>query len=249
MNMKKEIRICSSKSDLAQMVAEQIIEICNKTISRADICTVALAGGSTPREVYSMLASAPHRERIDWNAVRLFWGDERAVSPDHRESNFGMTRETLLQGIEIPAKNVHRIQGEVDPEIAALEYAEILQAEFGTKFPEFDLVLLGIGEDGHTASLFPGTPAVAEQERSVTEVFVQKMNTWRITLTLPVLNRARHVIFTVVGQAKGEIVKMIMNLDKPSHELPASLVQPDQGRLYWFFDSAAGASVTSASQH
>ncbi|MCG8603550.1 6-phosphogluconolactonase [bacterium] len=171
------------------------------------------------------------------------------MPPTHIDSNFAMTKETLLEGVDIPAKNVHRICGENDPETAALQYADILLAEFDTKFPEFDLVLVGIGTDGHTASLFPGTAAVEERDQSVTAVFVQKLNTWRITLTLPVLNRARHVIFVVVGEAKARIVQMIMNLAKPSVELPASLVQPDPGRLYWFLDGTAGSLLNALGDH
>jgi len=200
---------------------------------------MALAGGNTPREIYSMLAESTYRDRVDWDRLHLFWGDERIVPPEHEDSNFRMVKETLLDHVRIPDGNVHRIRGEVAPEQAAHEYAELLHDHFESDSPRFDIILLGIGEDGHTASLFPGTDVVEECKLYTVAVFVPRLDTWRVTLTFPVLNAAREVLFLAAGKSKSDIVQRIISIKQPSKEFPASMVNPENGTLHWMLDSEA----------
>ena len=200
---------------------------------------MALAGGNTPREIYSMLAESTYRDRVDWDRLHLFWGDERMVPPEHEDSNFRMVKETLLDHVRIPDGNVHRIRGEVAPEQAAHEYAELLHDHFESDSPRFDIILLGIGEDGHTASLFPGTDVVEECKLYTVAVFVPRLDTWRVTLTFPVLNAAREVLFLAAGKSKSDIVQRIISIKQPAKEFPASMVNPEDGTLHWMLDSEA----------
>ena len=200
---------------------------------------MALAGGNTPREIYSMLAESTYRDRVDWDRLHLFWGDERMVPPEHEDSNFRMVKETLLDHVRIPDGNVHRIRGEVAPEQAAHEYAELLHDHFESDSPRFDIILLGIGEDGHTASLFPGTDVVEECKLYTVAVFVPRLDTWRVTLTFPVLNAAREVLFLAAGKSKSDIVQRIISIKQPSKEFPASMINPENGTLHWMLDSEA----------
>ncbi len=240
--MEREIEVYSSKTELVSAVAKKIIGIISSAIQENGLCTVALAGGNTPREVYSLLAEDPYKSRINWNKVELFWGDERTVTPDHPGSNFRMVKETLLARIDVPQENVHRMRGEIDPTEAAAEYREILKREFETITPCFDLVLLGVGDDGHTASIFPRTNAIEENHESVVAVFVPKFSTWRITLTLPVLNAAKNVMFIISGGSKSEIAKRVINGEQTTKELPVTLVRPKNGTLHWMLDSEAAAT-------
>jgi 6-phosphogluconolactonase len=182
---------------------------------------------------------------VDWNGLHLFWGDERMVPPEHQDSNFRMVQQTLLEHIKIPDRNVHRIRGEITPEKSAAEYAELLHNSFRKDSPHFDLILLGIGEDGHTASLFPDTDAIEECERHAVAVFVPRLNTWRVTLTLPVLNAAREVFFLVSGSSKSNIIQRIMNIKQPTKDLPATMVNPENGTLRWMLDSDAVALINT----
>jgi 6-phosphogluconolactonase len=186
-----------------------------------------------------MLAASPYRDRVDWGRLHLFWGDERMVPPEHQDSNFRMVQETLLDHIKIPGENVHRIRGEIAPEEAATEYMELLHDHFKGSPPCFDLILLGLGEDGHTASLFPETCAVEEYEKYAVAVFVPRLSAWRVTLTLPVLNAAREILFLVSGRSKSEMVQRIMSIKQPAKELPATMVNPQNGELHWMLDSEA----------
>jgi 6-phosphogluconolactonase len=242
----REIIICRDIAELSRQSAERFSQLVNQSVQGSGCFTVALSGGSTPKHLYSLLASPDYKERIPWNNVHLFWGDERCVPPDHPESNFGMVRESLLSKIKIPAENIHRMAGEREPQAAAAEYEKHLQEFFGLEsgaLPRFDLILLGIGEDGHTASLFPGSDALDETERLVIAPFVEKLNSYRLTLTLPVLNSGAEVWFLVTGASKADAVKKVL---RGSADLPAAKVQPVNGRLVWFItqDAAPGVSTT-----
>ncbi|MFQ5753260.1 MAG: 6-phosphogluconolactonase [bacterium] len=234
-----EINTYPSKLDMVTMVGERIIEIINLTIQKQGNCSVALAGGTTPRDAYAYLTEDCHRYRVDWQRVQLFWGDERMVAPEHPDSNYRMVKESLINRINIPDENVHRMRGEIAPDTAAAEYRQILKKKFSEQPPPFDLVLLGVGEDGHTASLFPGTSAIEEQVQPVVAVFVPRLKSWRITLTLPVLNAAKNIVFMVSGHAKSKIVQQIINLEQPNKKLPATLIRPENGRVWWMLDSEA----------
>ena len=237
--MKRNIHAYSNKEKLVTATAEYMVNSIGKAIQKNGLCSVALSGGNTPGGVFSMLAENPYRDRVDWSRLHLFWGDERMVPPEHQDSNFRMVQETLLDHIKIPDENVHRIRGEIVPERAAEEYSELLRGHFKADVPCFDLILLGLGEDGHTASLFPETDAVEEYEKHAVAVFVPKLSAWRVTLTLPVLNVAREILFLVSGRSKSEMVQRIMSIKQPAKELPATMVNPQSGELHWMLDSEA----------
>lgn len=243
-----EIIICRDADELARKAAAQWVALAAARSESRGRFIVALSGGSTPKTLYSLLATAEFRERIDWNRVHLFWGDERCVPPDHPESNYRMIREALLSKIEIPPQNVHRMAGEKDPDTAAAEYEKDLRSFFQTTdpAPAFDLVLLGLGEDGHTASLFPGSAALKETNRWVATAYVERLHAHRLTLTLPVINAAAHVSFLVAGESKSAILKALLGKNSNPTGYPAGQVRPLTGELTWLVtqDAAAGIAVS-----
>lgn len=198
----------------------------------------ALSGGSTPRATHEKLAAIP---ALPWRRVRLFWGDERCVPPDDADSNFGMARETLLSRASIPERGVFRVPTERAPADAAAAYAETIRRELGPA-PRFDWIFLGLGPDGHTASLFPGTSVVREKSALTAAVWVESKKSHRVTLTLPVLNAARRVVFVVSGADKAEVVRRVLE-DAPGEDAPASLVRPEGGAR-WLLDAAAASRLT-----
>lgn len=229
-----EIKVYADADTLAQAAAEHFVAQAAEAIAARDRFVVALSGGATPRATYALLASWSYATRVDWLRVHILWGDERCVSPDHRNSNYRLVHQVLLSKIPIPTVNVHRIRGETEPAWAAMAYESELETLLGSN-GRFDLVLLGMGEDGHTASLFPGTVALEEQTRWVVENYVEKLNAWRITLTLPIINAARQVTFLVSGTPKAEPLARI----QAGEPLPAGLVQPTEGKLTWLVDQQA----------
>jgi len=243
----REIILCRDADDLARKAAEQWIALTAAAIAGSGRFAVALSGGSTPKILYSLLAAPEFRERIEWNRVHLFWGDERCVPPDHAESNYRMTREALLSKIAIPSENIHRMAGEKDPATAAAEYEQKLRNFFQTKdaAPRFDLILLGLGEDGHTASLFPGSTALKETVHWVATSYVERLHAHRLTLSLPAINAAAQVSFLVAGESKSAIVKALLGQDSNPIQYPAGHVRPVTGELSWFVtqDAAAGIAV------
>jgi 6-phosphogluconolactonase len=193
--------------------------------------------------VYSLLASDPGLvASVPWSHTHVFWGDERCVPPDHADSNYRMAREAMLSHVPIPAGQIHRVRGEDrDPAAAAAAYEREMRGSFGVErdLPRFDLVLLGLGPDGHTASLFPSTAALAERERLVVANWVEKFNAWRITMTYPVLNASRVVLFIVSGPEKGEAIRDVLQPGAGAPVLPAALVEAEHGRTLWHLDEAA----------
>jgi len=246
--MRKKIKIYPDKEALFSASSDLLISAMRQAVMTHRVCTVALSGGNTPRGVYRHLAIASVHYRIPWQKIHLFWGDERVVPPDHEESNYRMVKETLLDHISIPPGNVHRIKAELGADVAAEEYADELKRFFKTSLPEFDIILLGLGTDGHTASLFPETPILEEKEKPVNKVFASAYNSWRISLTLPVINRARQIIFLASGENKSEIIREIFTLDKPSRKFPASLVSPQKGDILWMLDEAAASRLEREQQ-
>ena len=244
-----EIVICSDAGALARKAAEQFIARANKAVAHSGRFTVALSGGSTPKALYSRLASVQFRDRVDWSRTHLFWGDERCVPPDHPESNFRMVHETLLSKISMPPENIHRIAGENEPAEAAVAYESELKTLFrlenGAR-PAFDLILLGMGEDGHTASLFPGTTVLDEVKHLVAAIYVAKLRSYRLTLTLPVINAAAQVTFLVSGTSKAKIVREILCSPEASFDYPAARVRPSEGQLTWMFDADAAKELPSS---
>ena len=238
---KHSVAIYPDKPQLAEAAADRFIEAVENAVGERGRCFIALAGGSTPRDLYSRLAARGGELGRGWENVHLLWGDERAVPPESADSNYRMAKEALLDHLPIPAANLHRIRGESDPGKAAAEYSETIQ---GLANPlRFDLTLLGLGGDGHTASLFAGTPVLDERQEEVAAVFVDELKAWRITLTLPILNRSRQVVFLVAGASKADMVRRIHSLQSPSKAYPASLVQPGSGSLLWMLDEEAAQGI------
>jgi 6-phosphogluconolactonase len=228
---------------LALAASEMFIEAAAQNLSQRSVFTVALAGGSTPRRTYSRLASPGVRSRVEWSRVHIFFGDERCVPPDNPASNYRMAAEGLLDSVPLPAGNVHRWRAEGDPELAAAAYELELRRVFRTaEPPRFDLLILGLGENGHTASLYPGTAVLREQRRWTAAQYVEVLETWRLTLTLPVINAARLVLFLVEGAGKAATLGRVLAGPYEPDVLPAQLVQPG-ARVYWLVDSAAAAQL------
>jgi 6-phosphogluconolactonase len=242
-----DIRVCEDPAALARRGAEGFAELARRAVAARGRFAVALAGGSTPRGAYARLAAPPFSEAIAWDKLHCFWGDERCVPPGHPDSNYGMASAALLSKVPLPPGNIHRLRGEqADPERAAADYARDLADFFGLAeggLPRFDLILLGLGEDGHTASLFPGTAALGETRRWVVANDVPHLSAARLTLTFPVLNNAAHVLFLVSGVAKAAAFREIA-LGRPGAErLPAHRVRPADGSLAWLVDRAAAGDL------
>jgi 6-phosphogluconolactonase len=235
-----EIEVAPDASSLAARAAEKFIHLAGDALQTGSQFTVALAGGSTPQRMYTKLTGA----QVDWERVHFFWGDERCVPPDHADSNYHMANEALLNHIPIPPGNIHRIHGELPAEEAARDYEDELRRFFSKATPRFNLVLLGLGGDGHTASLFPGTPAVWEKRRWVVAVahnVPPPPLVERVTLTLPVLNAAAQVLFLVSGVEKAERLAQVLHGPIHPDLLPAQAVKPVNGAILWMVDRAAAA--------
>ncbi len=234
------VRVYEDPRDLAKAVAESFVEQARKAIEDTERFAVALAGGSTPKRAYEVLAKEYGEPGdLDWSKVHAFFGDERTVPPDHADSNYRMAHDALLS--HVPVGSVHRMHGELDPPEAAALYEEELESFFGGT-PRFDLVLLGIGEDGHTASLFPGTPALEVSDRWAIENPVRKMDTVRLTLTVPTINAAKSAVFLVAGEGKADALKEILEGDADPRDYPAKLVRPSSGPV-WMLDRAAARLI------
>ncbi|OIO98460.1 MAG: 6-phosphogluconolactonase [Anaerolineae bacterium CG2_30_64_16] len=246
---KSEIHVLPDPDALAQEAGRRFIASASAAISASGQFNVVLAGGSTPAGLYRLLAQAPCRDKVDWSRTFVYFGDERCVPPDHPDSNYRMARETLLDHVPLPSANIFRMPGELDPVAAAAIYAAVLRQDFrthGLGRPRFDLILLGMGADGHTASLFPGMPALGERWRLVTATAVPAdvhPAVPRITLTLPVLNAGREVLFLGAGANKAEAVRAVLAGPKPAEPLPARRVRPRTGTLTWLLDEAAAAGL------
>lgn len=229
---------------LAEFAARSFLHASQAAIHARGRFSVALSGGSTPQKMYIRLSQSPFIEQVDWSRVFLFWGDERCVPPDHAESNFGAARKALLDGAPIPRANIHRIPGELGPERAADLYEQDLRAFFaGEDPPHLDLILLGLGEDGHAASLFPDSPALLEGEHwtaAVMHAGGPPPLVPRVTLTLPVLNAAREILFLVSGENKASILAGVFSPPSSLNDIyPAQLIRPISGRVRWLADRAA----------
>jgi 6-phosphogluconolactonase len=200
---------------------------------------VALSGGSTPRAMYAQLATASLASTLDWSRVEVLWGDERCVPPDHEASNYRMAREALFEPYAVPEKSILRMRGEIEPALAAQEYEDalaLLATQHGETIYRHDLMLLGMGDDGHTASLFPGTEALSEQVRRVAANYVPKLGAWRLTMTLPLLNQSRHVLFLVSGDKNPELLEQVL---AGGSEYPAARINPPNGQLTWMIGERA----------
>ncbi|MGA2635161.1 MAG: 6-phosphogluconolactonase [Terracidiphilus sp.] len=231
---------------LACRAAQYFVEMIGEAVAGLGRARIAISGGSTPKATFQMLADPeqPWRNRMPWDRLDLYWVDERAVPPDNAESNYRMTREALLDHVPLRPDQIHRIEGELDPERAASRYESELRNSFrleGAQSPRFDLVQLGMGTDGHTASLFPHTEALHEIGRLATANHVSQMNSWRITLTWPVIDHASSVFFLIAGEDKAKILKEVLTGPHDPERLPSQLIWPVSGILTLFLDRAAAA--------
>jgi 6-phosphogluconolactonase len=241
--MKPEFRVSAEVPALIDAVATWIVEEALAAAHVRGQFTIALSGGSTPKALYRRLAEAPFAQKMPWHKTHILFGDERCVPPDNDESNFHMANAELLSRVPLPIGHVHRILGEKPPTTAAQEYAATLRSVLGPTV-SLDVNLLGLGPDGHTASLFPGTAALAEREALTATVEVKQMKTpWRVTLTYPVLNAARNIAFLVTGAEKAAMVQRIVR--KSGEPLPAMGIEPTGGKLIWFLDARAASQVVA----
>lgn len=235
------VRVYEDKQELAEAAAQDFAVRAAEAIEDRGRFAVALAGGSTPKTTYEILAR-DYADRVQWSKVHVFFGDERTVPPEHEDSNYRTAREALLD--HVPAASVHRLRGEMPPEEAAASYEGELREFFGSAgIPDLDLVMLGIGGDGHTASLFPNTPALDVRDRLAVENPVEKLETVRLTLTAPVINAARAVVFAVAGEDKAEALREILEGDANPHGYPAKLIQPADG-VVWMVDRTAASRLS-----
>jgi 6-phosphogluconolactonase len=247
------VRILPDAPAVQRAAAAEFTARTEAAVRARGMAFVALSGGSTPRGLHTLLAdpAEPFRTRVPWTRLHIFWGDERPVPPDHTGSNYGMAHDTLLSQVPIPSAHVHRVAGE-DPDStrAAERYARELREVFSTHgrlergWPRFDLVILGMGADGHTASLFPGTDAVRETTRLVVATWVEKLGSYRITLTPPVLSRADAVLFLVTGGDKAETLAAVLEGSPAPDVYPSQVIRPPVGSLTWLVDRAAAARLT-----
>jgi 6-phosphogluconolactonase len=249
---KREVRILKDGAAIARLAADKFVELAQAAVSERGAFSVALAGGSTPKLLYSLLATdSGLRAKVPWDKIQLFFGDERHVGPEDAQSNFKMASDTMISKAPVKAEQVHRMKGEYpDAEKAAREYEQELRAHFGLKegdLPRFDLVLVGMGDEGHCLSLFPGTKALhAPAGRIVVSNWVGKLFTDRITITAPVANNAANILFTVAGKEKASALKGVLEGPYEPEQLPSQLLQPTNGHLLWLVDEAAGNMLSTA---
>ena len=248
MTNNREVRILADANSIAQTAAAEFLEAAREAVNEKGSFSVALAGGSTPKALYALLATNPLLQaKVPWSKIQFFFGDERHVPPDNAESNFRMAEEAMLGKAPVDPKQVHRIKGEKRNAAQAAEgYEQDLRASFrlqAGQFPRFDLVLLGMGPEGHTASLFPGTKALKEERHLVVSNWVGKFYTDRITFTPPVLNNAARVIFMVHGEEKAQALKAVLEGPYEPEQLPAQIVQPKQGKVLWLVDPSAASML------
>lgn len=249
MSPQPEVHIFANADKLAQAAAERFVETARQAIAQRGSFSAALAGGTTPQALYRLLAAPGFAPRVEWRRVHLFWGDERCVPPDDAQSNYRMAREAMLDHVPVPPENIHRIHGEAPPTAAAAVYEADLRAFWGSLPPQFDLILLGLGDDGHTASLFPGSQAVFESERWTAAVYVEKLAAWRVTLTPVVLNLGLSVIFLVAGAVKAAALQRVLESAADAETLPAKIIRPEDGNLIWMVDQPAARSLTNLTKH
>ena len=259
-----KLEIYDNPKELAWAAAMRFASLAEQAIRERGRFVVVLSGGSTPKAMFSILAEKPFADALPWQAIYFFWGDERCVPPDHADSNYRMANETLLGKMAVPRENIFRIQAEdEDHDRAAASYSQTVRQFFNpvaiapgtdpnatahgtdSELPRFDLVFLGMGPDGHTASLFPGTTALQIEDRIAVANYVEKFQTYRITLTAAAINNAGNVIFLVAGEDKAATLKEVLEGDRQPEKYPSQLIHPVNGELLWMLDEAAAAELTA----
>ena len=247
--MLPEIRILADLDALTRRAAQEFMQAATSAVAQNGVFHVALTGGSTPKPLYALLASDPAlRAQIPWDKMRVYFGDERNVGPSHPDSNYRMANEAMLSRVPLKAEQIFRMKGEYnDTARAAQEYEQTLRESLKIaegQFPRFDLILLGMGNEGHTASLFPGTKALHETKRMVVGNWVGKLFTNRITLTAPAINNAASILFMVAGADKAPALKGVLEGPHEPEQLPAQMIEPKNGKLLWLLDAAAGGMLS-----
>jgi 6-phosphogluconolactonase len=245
------VRVSAGAVDVAFAAAELFADTVLEAVSARGLARVAISGGSTPKAMFALLAddSQPFINDIPWASIQLFWVDERCVPPEHPESNYGMTKAAMLDKVPLPPANVHRMEGELDPEEASWRYEAEIRNAFkleGAETPTFDLIMLGLGPDGHTASLFPHTEGLNEMSRICMANHVPQKDVWRLTLTWPVITQGREVAFLIEGAEKAGMVKTVFTGESDPETYPAQLIRPASGKLTLLLDAAAAAELPGA---
>lgn len=237
---------------VAQAAAEVFTKYVTDAVQTRGVARVAISGGTTPKRMFALLAAEPLSQQVPWDKLELYWVDERCVGPDDADSNYRMTREQLLSKVPLPAEKIFRMEGELDPEEAAAKYETYLRNNFrleGAQAPAFDLILLGMGDDGHTASLFPHTNAINELGRLVVANHVPQKDTWRITLTAPVINQGKRVVFLIEGGAKAERLHEVLLGKYDPETLPSQMIRPESGHVYLLLDAEAARRLPKVGMH
>jgi 6-phosphogluconolactonase len=241
-------RVLPTSAATARAAAQLFSDVASKAAADRGVARIAISGGTTPKSMFQLLADPAEAflKQVPWDRIELYWVDERCVPPDHPESNYRMTKEALLSKVPLPAERVHRMEGELDPEVAAARYESVIRNTFrleGAETPTFDLILLGMGDDGHTASLFPHTGALNEMSHIVVPNHVPQKDTWRITLTWPVINQGREVAFLIEDEEKAEVLHDVFLGPYQPETYPSQLIRPASGRLGLLLDRAAAAKL------
>lgn len=245
-----DILTFSDTEKLTYAAADYIAKVAQEAIASCGRFTIALSGGTTPKKLYGLLATEPYRSQIDWAKVEIFWSDERCVPPDDAESNYHLAQEVMLSKLPLSASQIHRMPADAaDRDSAAEKYTQEMQRVFGETLPHFDLLQLGMGPEGHTASLFPHQPSLHEQQRLIMPVTVPKPPPPRLTFTPPLLNAARHILFLVTGGEKADAIQAVLEGNHQPDKYPAQIVQPTQGEVTWMLDTAAATKLKLPSHH
>lgn len=238
-----KLHIYKSPEDLSIAVAEWVTDYIQSVLSKNNRFTIALSGGSTPQKLHTLLAASPYKEKIDWTKMHIFWGDERAVPFTDDRNNAKMAYDSLLNHLPVPAEQIHIMRTDIDPEASAAAYEKILHSYFDETDTSFDLVLLGMGDDGHTLSLFPGTEIVHEKTAWTKAFFLQAQDMYRISLTAPIVNKSASVAFLATGKNKSKTLEQVLEGAIQPDLYPSQLIKPVNGELNWFVDEAAAADL------
>ena len=238
-----KINIADNPTDLARQAAEWVTDYAERLLQQQDRFTIALSGGSTPKALHELLAQPPLRNRIDWSRVHVFWGDERYVPLTDEKNNARMAYDTLLNHVPVPEAQIHVMKTDLPPDESMIEYEQTLHQYFDGENHTFDLVLLGMGDDGHTLSLFPGTDVVNEEQAWTKAFFLTQQDMFRLTLTAPVVNKAAAVLFLVAGANKADALHEVLHGAYQPDKYPSQRIKPETGELVWFIDKAAGAKL------
>jgi 6-phosphogluconolactonase len=237
------MHVFSTVAELSQAAAQFFIQTAQTAVQQQGRFTVALTGGSSPKGLYELLAQSPYREQVPWSQTFVFWGDERAVPFEDSRNNAKMAFDLLLNYVPVPKEQIYPMQGDIPANESAQQYEDILQKHFGDQAPQFDLILLGMGDDGHTASLFPYTPVLQEVSHWVKELYLPEQEMFRVTLTAPFINQAKKIAFLVFGANKAATLYEVLNGEEQHKKYPSQLIKPDNGELHWFVDEAAAVQL------